>query len=122
MYKQIDGLPMGLPLSPILADLVMEYVLDQAIAKLSFELKEYVDDLFLIIPSTLIEYARDIFNSFHHKIQFTIVEETNRVLPFLDVLLIHEKDHSIDFDWYSKPTASGRILNFFSNHPLTHNT
>lgn len=123
MYKQIDGLPMGLPLSPILADLVMEYVLDQAISMLNYQLKEcvkYVDDLFLIIPSSMIEYTRDIFNSIHHKIQFTIVEETNHVLPFLDVLLIHGQDHSIHFDWYSKPTSSGRIMSYFSNHPLTH--
>lgn len=114
---------MGLPLSPILADLVMEYVLDQAIAKLTFELKEcvkYVHDLFLIIPSSIVMYTRDIFNSIHHKIQFTIVEETNQALPFLDVLVIRSNNHTIDFDWYTKPTSSGRILNYFSNHPLTH--
>ncbi|KYN38470.1 hypothetical protein ALC56_07147, partial [Trachymyrmex septentrionalis] len=24
-----------------------------------------------------------------------------------------------NFDWYRKPTFSGRFLNFYSNHPLT---
>lgn len=40
VYKQMNGLPMALPLSPILADIVMEYILDQAIAKLNYRMEE----------------------------------------------------------------------------------
>lgn len=43
--------------------------------------------------------------------------ENNLKLPFLDLLLIRSND-KIDYDWYQKPISSGRILNWFSNHPL----
>lgn len=114
---------MGLPLSPILADIVMEYVLDQASSRANGHFKElvkYVDDLFLIVPKQRIDYVLDIFNSVHQKIQFTCELEQNKKLPFLDVILIHNDDGSIDFQWYAKPTASNRLLNYFSNHPMTH--
>lgn len=122
MYKQLEGVPMGLPLSPILADIVMEYILDKAMDSLNFELKscaKYVDDLFLIIPKHRIQETLNIFNSIHPKIQFTHEIERNKTLPFLDVSVIHDTNGSLQFDWYTKPTSSGRILNYFSNHPLT---
>ena len=113
---------MGLPLSPILADIVMEHILDKAIESLNFDLKcckKYVDDLFLIIPEHRIQETLHIFNSIHQKIQFTHEIERNNQLPFLDVLIIHDPNGSLQFDWYTKPTSSGRLLNYFSNHPLT---
>ncbi|XP_075167711.1 uncharacterized protein LOC142239835 [Haematobia irritans] len=42
--------------------------------------------------------------------------ETDNKLPYLDILLIKENGKFIT-DWYQKDTASGRIMNFFSNHP-----
>lgn len=122
MYKQLEGVPMGLPLSPILADIVMEHVLDKALNSLNFKLKscvKYVDDLFLVIPKKRLQETINIFNSINPKIQFTHEMEQNNILPFLDVLVIHNPDGSLLFDWYTKPTSSGRLLNYFSNHPLT---
>ncbi|EFN64476.1 hypothetical protein EAG_00153, partial [Camponotus floridanus] len=43
----------------------------------------------------------------------------NGCLNFLDVSIIINNNH-IEFDWYRKPTFSGRLLNFFSHHPLSH--
>lgn len=123
IYKQTEGVPMGLPLSPILADIVMEYILDQAASRVNGNLKElvkYVDDLFLIVPSGMFDHVLDTFNSIHPKIQFTSELEHNGQLPFLDVILTHNSDGTIDYAWYAKPTASNRQLNYFSNHPLTH--
>lgn len=45
--------------------------------------------------------------------------EQNNSLPFLDMLAIDCPDGSLQFDWYTKPTSSGRLVNYFSNHPLT---
>lgn len=122
MYKQLEGVPMGLPISPILADIVMEYLLDKALENLDYELKtcvKYVDDLFLVVPRDKISQTLNTFNSIHPSIQFTHEMENNNILPFLDVLVIHNPNGTLQFDWYTKPTSSGRLLNFLSNHPLT---
>lgn len=122
MYKQLEGVPMGLPISPILADIVMEYLLDKALENLDYDLKicaKYVDDLFLVIPTDRVHETLNTFNSIHPNIQFTHEMERNAVLPFLDVLVIHDPNGTLQFDWYTKPTSSGRLLNFFSNHPLS---
>ncbi|EFN66198.1 hypothetical protein EAG_02664, partial [Camponotus floridanus] len=38
---------------------------------------------------------------------------------FLDTTININKNH-IEFNWYRKPTFSGRFLSFFSHHPLSH--
>lgn len=74
----------------------------------------------MIVPEGLLRYTLDLFNSIHPKIQFTYVREENNVLPYLDILLTHNPDGSIDFNWYPKPTSSNRLLHYRSNHPSTH--
>jgi len=78
-----------------------------------------VDDIALIAPSSFSELILQIFNSFHERLQFTIEIADNNCLNFLDVSIIINNNH-IEFDWYRKPTLSGRFLNFFSQHPLAH--
>lgn len=41
------------------------------------------------------------------------------MLSFLNTLLI-ASGNKIIFNWYHKTTFSGRYLNFFSTHPLSH--
>lgn len=113
---------MGLPISPILADIVMEYVLDKALDSLHYKVKvckKYVDDLFLIVPRDMLNVTLEKFNAVHPNIQFTHEMERDNMLPFLDVLVAHNSNGTLLFDWYAKPTSSGRLLNFFSNHPLS---
>lgn len=120
IYRQIEGMPMGNCLSPSIADLVMEYVINTAITKLSTRPKiiiKYVDDLFLIVKKRDISQTMDIFNSIHRSIQFTCEKECNGCLPYLDVLVKRKEDGSICTQWYKKPIASGRLLNFSSTHP-----
>jgi len=101
---------MGSPLSPILADIVLqdieEAVLDRISAKHPFYIR-YVDDILLAAPDNLLDVILEIFNSFHEKLKFTMeVSECDRI-NFLDNTLIIE-NKVIKFDLYKKPTNSGR--------------
>ncbi|XP_058827843.1 uncharacterized protein LOC131687767 [Topomyia yanbarensis] len=121
-YLQTFGTAMGSPLSPILADLVMENLLNTVIRRLPFEipvLRKYVDDLLLALPKNQVQYTLDTFNDYNEHIQFTIEEELNNTLPFLDTLIIRSNDQTISTQWYAKPIASGRLLNFHSLHPTS---
>jgi hypothetical protein len=120
-YKQIDGTAMGLPGSPAIADLVMTILLETVVPRLSEDfifLGKYVDDLSgaVKIGSTL--KVLNEFNSYHPAIQFTIEEEVDGKIPFLDMLLNRHDDGRITTDFYEKKTASGRILNWNSCHPI----
>lgn len=120
-YRQKDGCPMGNGISPDIADFLLNSLLDFVTDKLGFEFKllvKYVDDLLLIIPRRLLSEILDIFNGFHDNIQFTVEEEKDNKLAYLDVLLIRDEvNNRILTDFYYKPTASGRIINFYSQHP-----
>ncbi|XP_011859689.1 PREDICTED: uncharacterized protein LOC105557131 [Vollenhovia emeryi] len=121
IYQQTFGTPMGSPLSPIIADITMQDLENRAIELLNFRPPfyfRYVDDIALAVPSHMKDSALQIFNSFHPRLQFTIEEGTNRKLNFLDTTIIIRDDH-IEFDWYQKPTFSGRYLNFESCHTLS---
>ena len=76
----MKGTPMGSPASPVIADIVMEKLLDKSIKKPTSQprcVTKYVDDLFAIVKTTAIEEIMDVFNSFHCDIRFTLEIENN---------------------------------------------
>ena len=110
---------MGSPVSPVVADIIMEHCLDECVQQLREKhrfLTKYVDDLFAIVKIDNIDETLEILNNFHKDIQFTMEKEKNGQLPYLDTLLIRT-DNTVKLDWYQKPMASGRIINFLSKHP-----
>ncbi|XP_055854557.1 uncharacterized protein LOC129918193 [Episyrphus balteatus] len=121
-YSQTYGMPMGNPLSPTVADIILDNLLDDTIEhlnKIGIKMKfiaKYVDDIFAIIKLKDIDTILNQLNSYHNKIQFTIENEHNNSLPYLD-LLIHRENNQIIYNWYAKETASGRMINFHSNQP-----
>ena len=120
-YKQKFGTAMGNPLSPIIADMVLEDLLDEAIEMVDLPiliLKKYVDDLFLSLPRDQIEAVRNVFNGINQHLQFTSEVEVGNRLPFLDMMLIRKEDQTVKTEWYMKPIASGRFLNYHSCHPI----
>ena len=118
-YKQTLGAPMGGQASSIIALYVMDELLDTCIPKLPFQLpavKKYVDDLFCIIPAGKDEEILTTFNNYDRHIQFTIEkEDENNSVPFLDTRVIRTSNNLIKLNWYTKPTSSGRYLNFHSD-------
>lgn len=125
VYLQIFGTPMGSSLSPISVELVMDLILYQIrkrvklIFDIDLEIKKYVDDLFLLIPIGMEDAILSIFNEVNAHIQFTCEIETNCCLPYLDMLVRRDESTGrITTNWYRKPVASGRLLNYQSFHPF----
>ena len=121
-YKQIFGTPMGSPLSPIIADIILQDFENVAIECLPFKLSfyyRYVDDILLAAPKDKFEIILHNFNSLHPRLQFTLEMSTDKKINFLDVSLILDNSY-ISFNLFYKSTFSGRVLNFLSHHPLTH--
>lgn len=111
---------MGANVSPVIASLVLNYVLDEALKKLPYRIRlclKYVDDILAIIPKHLLDITIHALNSIHPKIQFIHELEHKEKLPYLDLCLIRQPNEQIAHNWYVKETASGRILNFRSNYP-----
>jgi hypothetical protein len=123
VFKQIDGSAMGSNLSPILANIIMNELLDWTFNELQIKPKlivKYVDDLLMILPSRKIKLVLDKLNSFHQNLKFTFEEENNNQLPYLDLLLLKDNDGYIKYKWYQKEISSNKLLNFLSSHPYQH--
>ena len=120
IYKQINGLPMGSPLSAILTNIVMEEAETKIINELTYYIKfyyRYIDDTLICLPKNEIKDIFDKFNNIHPNLVFTKENSINDSLNFLD-LNIKIENNKIITNWYRKTIWSGRYLNFYSNHSL----
>jgi len=91
IYRQIFGTPMGSPLSPIIANLVLRDLKTKAINKLPFKLflyRRYVDDILLAASHDQSNIILDTFNSIHDRLQFTLEISINNRINFLDITII----------------------------------
>jgi len=114
IYKQIFGTPMGSPLSPVIADIVMRDLETACLHKLNFNLTfyhRYVDDIILTIPPDKLDLILNTFNSYHERLHFTFELEVNRSLSFLDLRLIIS-NNIIYIDWFQKSYFSADFCRF----------
>ncbi|XP_018399364.1 PREDICTED: uncharacterized protein LOC108777067, partial [Cyphomyrmex costatus] len=98
VYKQIFGTPMGSPLSPIVADMVMQDFEETAISLLPIHLNfyyRYVDDIILAAPSDKVDDILNVFNSLHTRLKFTMEIGNEGRISFLDTLIIVNEDSLI---------------------------
>ena len=114
-YQQIDGLGMGSPPAPHLANGWMSQF-DEAIQEGSKMYSRYMDDVLRDMKTADIDDMLARINNLHPNLAFTIERECQGKLPFLDMLLIHE-GAQVSTTWYSKPTDTGLVLNFHSLAP-----
>ena len=124
IYIQVEGAAMGSPVSPIVANLFMEWFEEHALATFRAELqlwKRYVDDTGVALEETLMEEFTTHINSIHPDIQFTREEENEeKCLPMLDVKTQRGDEGRLSFTVYRKPTHTDQYLQFDSNQPLQH--
>ena len=113
---------MGGPLSPLLANIYVEYVETLAIDTYFLNPKfwgRYMDDVLAICNNgqSQIEGFLEHLNNLEEELVFTIENETENKLPFLDIW-IHRNNNELAFSIYRKLTNNNRYLSFASNHPI----
>lgn len=84
-YQQLDGTPMGAPISPMLAALVINEIAYYIVNKLPFNVDIfhiYVEDTLLLMPDYSIQLVLHIFNSFYPKLKFTKEIKNNKIIHF----------------------------------------
>lgn len=120
-YEQTDGIAMGSPLSPAIANFYMEHfeqaALETAIHKPTHFFR-YVDDTFVVWPhgkETLQEFLQHL-NGINSNIQFTMEVEKNGQLPFLDILISKKTDGTLGHAVYRKKTHTDLYLYGTSHH------
>lgn len=127
VYKQVSGLPMGTKGSPVIASIVLTYLLDFVLPDhlpVTY-LKKYVDDTILVTSKINALAIMTSLNKIDPRIKFTMEEENaDHQINFLDVTLIRSPDLTITTKWFCKPYSSNRLVNWYSEHePHTiHNT
>ena len=116
IYRQIDGVAMGSPLGPALANIFVGYYEEKLFSEISKPAVyfRYVDDTFVIFQN---EKESEEFlirlNGLHSSLQFTFEKEKNNSIPFLDVHVEHTKG-SYETKVYRKPTFTGQYLRWES--------
>ena len=111
VFDQIDGVAMGSPLAPVLADIFMSTLEERFLASYSGigpgYYRRYVDDTFLVFNNSAEALSFFAYvNSQHPNIKFTMDSENNSSLPFLDVK-IDRTANGIETSVYRKPSFSG---------------
>ena len=119
IYIQNDGVAMGSPLGPILANIFMAELERSVIPGLANKLdnwRRYVDDTICNKKVDSIDYVLSKLNNFHRNIQFTVEVEKEGRISFLDVLMIRDKNN-IETTIHRKPTNNNIYLNWTSHAP-----
>ena len=120
MYNQLDGVAMGSPLGPILANIIVGFLesrLDEDQWPLLY--RRFVDDAFSVFPCE--ESALQFFgalNRMHPALRYTMENEVDSRLPFMDVL-VRRTGGGLVRSVYRKPTLTGLCIRWDS-FPQTH--
>ena len=121
LYRQIDGVAMGSPLGPILANIFVGHLETSIpVDEMPLLYDRFVDDTFSVFVDE--EKARIFFsrlNGLHPNLRFTMELESNGRLPFMDVL-VEKGEGVLERSVYRKPTFTGLYTRWDSFCPIKH--
>nr|VZI26698.1 unnamed protein product [Spirometra erinaceieuropaei] len=122
IYEQVKGTPMGSPISGLIAEAVL-----QRLESLVFRhhrpqfWARYVDGTFVVIERDQVPTFKEHLDAVFPDIQFTMEEEENNQLTFLDVLVCRKDCGGPKTKVFRKATNTTQILNFNNkNHLISH--
>ena len=117
LYEQVDGVAMGSPLGPLMADAFM-CSLDEKLSKsnkLPSFYNRYVDDA--LTKQSNLDSASSFLstlNNCHPSLSFTMEVEVEGNIPFLGMKIM-KKDGRLETEVYNKPTNTGLLLHYHSH-------
>ena len=124
IYKQTFGVAMGSSLSPVLANIYMEFFETSLLPNINIVgvklilWKRYVDDTFALLE-TNDEESLDRFleslNSQEDSIKFTLEKSQNDCIPFLDVYVV-KTNNGFETKVFRKSTHTNSYIHYFSGH------
>ena len=122
VFKQIDGLPMGGCLSPIIANIFVNMLEDTVVKKFVKQgkikfWKRYADDIISIAKKDSTDQIFNKLNSWDPSLNFTIVKMVENSLIFLESE-IFISNNSIEFKYYRK-FGQKTILSNFKNSKMS---
>ena len=124
LYHQIFGVFMGSSISPILADIFMEFLEHRVISTFHTAPKlwvTYVDGTFCVIEQQYAEEFHKHLNSISPSITFTLEHEQNQSMAFLDVKVTRNRDNLFPQPSTKSPLTLTDISNLTRTIPNTTN-
>jgi len=117
---------MGAPTSSILSEIYLQYLENTKIQNILMKpgiegYLRYVDDILLIYNKNQTDIGEIVlsFNSLTPSLNFTLEQETDNKLNFLDITIIKVAGR-ISFDIYRNPTTTDVVIPNDSCHPQEH--
>ena len=96
LYKQITGMPMGSPVSVVVAELTLQNIEKKNILNYNTNdillWKIYVDDCLAVVKTSQID---NLLGYINNNTQFTVEKEIYNILAFLDVNIYKQNDGSL---------------------------
>ena len=120
IYRQVNGVAMGSPLGPVLANIFMVELESSLVPTMREWISvwyRYVDDTFTFVRKGGIDFVLGQLNNFHESIKFTFEKEADGSISFLDVKVMRETDGSFKTDIHRKKTDTNIYLNWSSFAP-----
>ena len=118
-YEQFESAAMGSPVSPIVANLYMEYLEQKLFDYCPHPLGSGAGLWMTPMSSTRRSTSKTSFNP-DPSIKFTVEDnKEDGSIPFLDTIVKPEADGSLSINVYRKPTHTDQYLQWDSHHHLS---
>ena len=127
LYGQLDGVAMGSPLGPTLANIFMCALETRYLNECPPDFKpvlyrRFVDDTFCLFENPEhVNRFLEFINRFHPNVNFTVEVENDSTLPFLDVS-IFKNNNEFSTSLYRKKTFTGQYTDFARLSPKKYET